>query len=236
MKAPCIVMAALIGLSANPAVAQLGTTGGLGEVLVTANRNNARFAQQDRPVIGLRRQADAAVMQITISSDTREEASRKKEIHTVLLSALDRAAGAGLELVWGDYQLAPVTRANYATLPLEWAGRADTSKVVLLVKVRLAGSVTTAEKQLTNFIKAVPDYNRATLGQSGKLMLTIVDPDQYREQVVRLVAEDAKRNAGMFGPDFSFNITGIDGQIGWSQVSNSDVFLYLPYHYTIVPK
>ena len=230
------VVAALFAVLASPAFAQQPDRGGLGEVLVSANRLNARYAQQERPVIGLQRPADAAVMAVAISSDSRDPEVRRKEIHSVLLAALDRGAAAGVELVSGAFQLSPVTRANYAELPLQWGGRADTSKVELLVKARLAGSAAAADKRLTDFIKAVPRSDRGVIDRTGNLALTIIDPDQYRDQVIALVAAEAARNAAMFGPEYRFNISGIDSQLGWSQVSSTDVFLYLPYRYSIYPR
>jgi hypothetical protein len=236
MKAPIFLAAAILMTTAVPTRAQDAKDGGLGEVVVTANRLNARYAQQDRPVVGLRRQADSVVLQISISSDSRDEATRKKEIHTVLLGALDRAAAAGVELVIGSFELGPVTKANYQDLPFQYGGRVDTSKVDLMVKVRLAGSAIAAEQKINAFIKSVPGSGRGVVDRTGALTLTIVNPDQYRDAIVTLVAENARHYAGMFGPDYAVQVSGIDGQIFWSQVSPTDVFLYVPYRYTIVPK
>jgi hypothetical protein len=236
MKASRALAAAAVAWASPPALAQQPEAAGLGEVVVTATRGNIRYFQQDRPVVGLRRAADSAAMPLAISSDSREEAIRKREIHTALLAAIDRAAAGGLELVSGTFQLSPITRANYQELPFQWAGRVDTSKVDLMVKVRLAGSAAAAEKRLVDFINAVPRSGRAAVEKTGAMTLTILDPDQYRDAIVQLVAQDARHNAGIFGPDFTFNISGIDGAVSWSQVSSTDVFLSLPYRYTIVPK
>jgi hypothetical protein len=176
------------------------------------------------------------VLQISVSSDAREEAVRKREIHTMLLAALDRAAAAGVELVTGNFELIPVTKASYQELPLFSAGRVDTSQANVMLKVRLAGSTTAAQQRLDGFIKGIPRNGRGAIDKSGTLTLTIVNPDQYREAIVRLVADDARRYAGLFGTDYAVRVEGIDAQISWSQVSGSDVFLYVPYHYTIVPK
>jgi hypothetical protein len=232
---PSLWTAAVLALS-SPIDAFGQDTGGLGEVVVSANRNNIRYFQQERPVVGLRRQADGAVIAVSISSDSRDAETRRKEIHAVLLAALGRAGAAGVELVSGGYQLEPVTRANYAELPLQWGNRADTSKVDLLVKTRLAGSAAAAEKQLTDFIKAVPRSDRGVIDKTGNLTLTIVEPDQYRDEVIKLVAAEATRNAAIFGPEYRCNISGIDSQLSWTQVSSTDVFLYLPYRYTIYPR
>jgi hypothetical protein len=236
MNSSRIVILGVGLLAATPVWAQPAEPGGLGEILITTNRGAIRFAQADRPVIGLRRQADAAVMQVVISSDSRDAAVRKQEIYAVLASALDRAAAAGLDLVSGQAQLSPVTKANYRELTLEWGGRTDTSRVDLLVRAKLAGSVAATEKKLVEFIKALPGSGRGVVDRTGTLNLTIVDPDQYRSQIIRLVAEDVRATAALFGPDFAFSLTGIDGQVLWSQTGRSEVFLYLPYRYTIVPK
>ena len=236
MKPGFLLAAAILGTAAAPALAQDSKALSLGEVVVTGNRTSARFAQQDRPVVGLRRQADSAVLQLSIASDSRDEAVRKREIHTILLAALDRAAAAGVELVTGSFELVPVTRANYQDLPLLSAGRVDTSQANLMVKVKLAGSITVAEQRLDAFIKSVPRTGRGTIDKTGVLTLTIVNPDQYRDAIVTLVAENARHYAAIFGPDYAVQVSGVDGQVFWSQVSGTDVFLYVPYHYTIVPK
>jgi hypothetical protein len=236
MKPAYLFAAACLAATVPSAFAQDAKAPDLGEVVVTSNRLNARYAQQDRPVVGLRRQADSAVIQIAISSESRDEATRKREIHTMLLSALDRASAAGVELVVGNFELTPVTKANYQELPLVWAGRADTSKADLMVKAKLAGSTDAAQKRIDAFVKAIPRADRGAIDKTGSLTLTIINPDQYRDTIVKLIAENAQNYAAMFGADYAVQVSGIDGQVFWSQVSGTDVFLYIPYRYTIVPK
>jgi hypothetical protein len=238
VKRPSFLAAGLLALAtvSTPLFAQETNAPGLGEVIVTGNRLSAGYAQQDRPVVGLRRQADSAVIQVAISSDSRDYETRKREIHAVLLSTLDRAAAAGVELVTGNFELIPVTKANYQDLSFTGAGRVDTSKVDLMIKVKLSGSRALAEQKLTAFIKSVPGSGRGVIDKTSGLTLTIVNPDQYRDVIVKLVADSARRYAAMFGPDYAVQVSGIDGQVSWSQVSGTDVFLYVPYRYTIVPK
>jgi hypothetical protein len=236
MKSALFLAAAILGSAVAPALAQDANAPGLGEVVVTASRINARYAQQDRPVVGLRRQADSVVMQLTISSDSRDYETRKREIHSMLVSALERAATAGVELVTGNFDLIPVTKANYQELSFSSAGRVDTSQVSLMIKVKLGGSTVAAEQRIDSFIKTIVRTGRGAVDKSGGLTLTIVNPDQYREAIVKLVADDARHYAAIFGPDYAVQVSGVDAQIFWSQVSSTDVFLNVPYHYTIVPK
>ena len=236
MKNSTFLLAAAFAACAIPLSAQTSKGPALGEVIVTGNRLNAGYAQENRPVIGLRRQADSAVQTISFSSDSRDESTRKKEIHTMLSAAIDRAAAAGVDLVIGNFELTPVTKANYQELPLNWAGRVDTSKVDVMAKVKLGGSTVSAEQRIAVFVKTLARNGRGAIDKSSGLTLTIVNPDQYRDDIVKLVAEDARTRAAIFGPDYAVQVTGIDGQIFWSQVSGTDVFLYIPYRYTVVPK
>jgi hypothetical protein len=236
MRAPKALVMLMTALAATAGLGQQQDPPGLGEVLVTANRQNVPYAQADRPVVGLRRRADAAVMQLTITSDSREETTRQQEIHTVLLAALDRAAASGLELVSGSVVLGRVTKANYKDLPFQYAGRADTGRVDLLVKAKLEGSAADTRNRLHAFILGLKGSGRAVIGTSGSIALTVVNPDQYRDEIIGLVAADGKHMSALFGPQFNFNVTGIDGQVSWSQVSSTEVFLYIPYRFVIFPK
>lgn len=236
MKRMCLLAAAVCAAMVSPAMAQEANAPALGEVVVTANRLNAPYAQQNRPVVGLRRPADSAVMRLTISSDSRDANERTREIQTMLAAALDRAPAAGVELVTGAFDLMPVTKANYRSLPMFPAGRVDTSRVELMIKVKLTGSAEEAQKRLYGFATSIPKTGRGVVEPTAGITLTIVNPDQYRDQIVQLVADSARRYSAMFGSDYGVQVSGIDGQIAWSQVSPTEVFLYIPYSYTVVPR
>lgn len=236
MKARSGFLVALALSGASAALGQANQEPAFGEVLITAQRQNAPYYRQDRPVIGLRRPADGAVMSFTITSDTRDEPTRRQEIHAVLLASIDRAAASGFEVVSGSFQLQKVTRENYKDLYLQPAGRIDTSRVDLMVKGSLDGSADATRKRLLAFINSLKKSGRATVDAGNGITLTVVNPDQYRDQIITLVAEDAKHNAALFGPGFTFNVSGIDLPVNWSQVSSTEVFLFLPYRYNINPR
>ena len=236
MKRIYVLATAFAAVASTGVIAQEVTSSGLGEVIVTSNRQNAPYAQNERPVIGHRKRADSVVMQVSISSDSRDASVRKREIHAVLLSVIDRAAAAGVEIVTGNFELIPVTKANYQTLPLYNAGRVDTDRVLIMAKTKLAGTASDTEKRIDAFVKGISGSGRGVIEKAGGLILTIVNPDQYRDSIVKRIADNARQNAAMFGPDYAVQVSGIDGQVSWSQVSDTDVFLYIPYRFTIVPK
>lgn len=207
-----------------------------GEIVVTGQRTAQSYYEEQAPVIGLRRQADLAVQSVSITSDSRDEAVRKQEIHTMLASALAKADAAGVELVSGGFELTPITTANYRDLIFAYGGRPDTSQVSFFVKAKLAGSTGSAQSKIDNYIRSIPASGRSLVEKRGELTLTIINPDQYRDQIVQLVAKEALKNAGFFGADYAVNVSGLDQQLKWSQVSGTEVFLYIPYRFAVEPK
>lgn len=207
-----------------------------GEIVVTGQRASQAYYEDQQTVVGLRRQADSAVQSVAITSDSREEAVRKQEIHAMLANAIAKADEAGVELVYGGFELTTITNANYRDLVFAYGGRPDSSQVTFFVKSKLAGSTGSAQARIDNFIRSVTPSGRSLLEKRGNLTLTIINPDQYRDQIVQLVAKEALKYAGFFGAGYGVDVAGLDQQLKWSQVSGTDVFLYIPYRFNVQPK
>ncbi len=215
-----------------------------------------------RPVIGLRRPADGAVRHIEIVSDSREAEMRRSEVQAMLLAALDRAKKDGLSLVTGELEVKEVTRENWRALlpglaaPDELVSDEDddsddydddqsgkvkpgfeddgsTATIRLLVKTRLTGTIGDAQRKIGTFIKRVSPTGRSQIRQVGGIALTIINPEQYRPDIYRRIADAAKLATTFYGPDYGAEITGLDREIAWSQVSDTEVFLYIPYGFTV---
>lgn len=262
MKKLAQIAALGLVLMASPMLAQ-DDGGGAENIVVTANRLSAPRGGvaviERRPVIGLRRQADSALRRIEITSDSLDEDVRRKEVETMLLSALDRAKGAGLNLVIGEFVVVEVTRENWQDLFPALVGKSgtqddddddddddngrtksrfeddgSTATLRLMVKTKLTGSIADAERKIGSFIKAVPASGRSEIRQIGDLALTIINPEQYRDEIYRRVAAGSKHASSFYGPEYGVEIVGLDREIAWEQVSNTEVFLYIPYSFKIL--
>jgi hypothetical protein len=257
MKAFAFAGLGCLALLASPLLAQDDSAGG-GEIVVTGMRNSlsgpATVIQQP-PVIGLKRMADSAVRTIEIVSDSREEGMRKREVQAMLLDAIDRAKRDGFSLVIGQFELIEVTRANWQDQFPALAGKVDsaeddddddenntqatfeddgrTATVRLKVKTKLDGSIGNAQQKINGFVKSVPATGRSQIAQKGELALTIINPEQYRDEIYRRIAAGSKHAITFYGPEYGLEVTGLDGSIAWKQVSNTEVFLYIPYGFSI---
>ena len=209
------------------------------EIIVTGARREADDYDESVPAIGLRRAADFAIQAVTVVGDTRDQQKRRDEIFAMIRGAIALAGRTpGIELATGEMIVEPLGLANYRNLDLTSDGRPDTDRAGFLVKTRL-GAGTDAKAALDRiaaFIKAVPTVGRAEMRASGDLTLSVIGPDQYRQRIVELVAADARETAAKLGPDYAVQATGLDRPVEWSRASLTDVFLYLPYKYTVLPR
>ncbi len=215
------------------------------------------IARQRPPVIGLKRQADSAARNIEIVSDSREADMRKREVQSMLLDAIDRAKKDGFSLVVGQLQLVEVTRANWqdqfpglggkpvsdeeedynddddAAAPATFEDDGSEATVRLRVKTKLDGSIGNAQAKIAGFVKSVPATGRSLIKQKDGLALTIVNPEQYRDEIYKRIAAGAKHAVSFYGPEYGVDVSGLDRDIEWQQVSNTEVFLYIPYSFSV---
>jgi len=220
-----------------PAQAQQG--GGLEEIVVTARRRDADNYDDRVPAVGLRRLADFAVQEVTVAGDTRDPDKRHEEIFAMVRGAIELAAKRGtIELATGEMIVEPLTTANYRNLTLKNDGRPDTDRTVFLVKTKLSPGIDAkvALDKIYAFIKDVSTVGRAEMKPAGELTLSVVRPDQYRGAIIDAVAADAHITAAKMGPDYAIEAKGLERPVEWTRASLTDVFLYVPYSYTVVPK
>jgi len=233
---PIVARLALLLLVLVPAPS-LAQDPGANEIIVTGMRRARSDFDESRPAVGLRRTADFALMFVNVAGDTRDPDRRHDEILATVRSAIDLAQRSGVELSTGDFIVEPLTLANYRNLAMRNDGRPDTDRVTFLVKARLGAGLdgASALQRIEQYVRAVPVTGRAEMRRSGELTLSVVAPDQYRSQILDLVAADARASAARFGPNYAVEARGLDRPVEWMRASLTDVFLYVPYNIVVRP-
>lgn len=208
------------------------------EIMVTAMRRDTDDYDSNRPAVGLKRTADFAVQEVTITGDTRDPEKRADEIYAMLASAIADAPRSTVALAFGKETIQAVTLKNYHDLTLEKDSRPDTQKITFLVKAPLqsGGDAKGAQAKINAFVKGVKPIGRALMETSDDLTLSVVAPDQYRPAIADAVAADAKSLAQNLGPDYGVEIEGLNRPVEWARSGTSEVLLYIPYRLTLVPK
>ncbi|MEO9470469.1 hypothetical protein [Parasphingorhabdus sp.] len=207
-------------------------------VIVTAQRSDYDYYDDEQSAIGLRRTADFFVQPLYVSSDSRDRDQRRTEVYTMMREAIRLARSNGIELVAGDYNLLPVTLENVEDLSIGSGRRPDTSRIAIYAKVPISAATKSedgAEAKIQAYVSSVPKNGRSYI-ESGSIELAIRNPDQYRNQVVQAIATEARRYASYFGSDYGIEIKGLHAELSWTQISEQDVLLYIPHSFVIAPK
>lgn len=229
--------AAFIVASIGPACAQEVVVSGAWRAGAPPPNPNAVPVTQLPSVIGLRRPADFVIQAVRVVGDTRDETTRRRELCATVLTTIRAARQAGIDVASGQDLLEPLTEATHCLLPMSGAGRPDTDQVTFLLKVPVIPGVTlvSAAERIAAFVKQVLPSGRTSIEISGGPALSVVNPDQYRGQIIDLIAADAAATRARFGPGNGVQVTGLDRAVQWRRTGPTEVMLYLPGGYTIVP-
>ena len=216
------------------------------EVIVSAQRRGNDYngvvasgiISAQRPIIALKRSADYIVRSVKLIGDARDATVRMNDINATLRNMMAAAPKAGVDLALGDYVVEPLTEANYRNLAYGGDGRPDTAMTTFLVKVKLVPGmdIPAAKAKIDHFIDSVTKVGRSTLTATGEPTLSVVNPDQYREQIADLIAADAAKMSAKFGAAYGVEVAGLDRPVEWTRASPLEVFLYLPSTYTVTRK
>jgi hypothetical protein len=208
----------------------------LQEVVVTGMREEGASI----PGTSLKRPGDFILLNVQVSNDSREEKTRISEIHETLramLAAAGRDKSIELSII-GDNNLVLPLRLDSATLELVAGERPDTSETTISVKTRIPVQIANTSAlvaKLRDFAKSIKPVGRTEVDEDGDFVISIVNPQQYRDRVIELFAADVKKVTAALGPDYKVIVRGIDQPIEWVREGMLDVTIYVAYKYDVLP-
>lgn len=232
-----LLFAAALALLATPAFAQ--DEGYVEEIVVTGSRM-IDWDADDIPVIQLARRADNLIVAVTVVNDTRDATERRNEV-TQTLRSMARAAAARPDIdlsIEDDGVLIPFTEDMVSTLTLGSDGRVDTSLASFIVKtpIRDSDTLDAASQRIESFVEGVQEVGRSLADVSGDWQLSIIDPPQYRPQILALIAADASTTSSAFGDGYAVEVTGLSNRVTWRQSGPLELSLFVPYSMSITPR
>jgi hypothetical protein len=231
MKTP-VLLVLLASLHLLPAYGAESTD----EVLVTAGRTDKTVI----PGVSLRRTADFALQRLKVSSDAPELNSRRDDILAtlrLLQAAATRDKAIELCVLLDGRAVVPL-KVDASTLRFVAGSRAQTSEVFLAAKARVtagAGNANALFARLKEFPATVKPAGRAAIDVIGDAELTLENPEQYRAKVIDLYAADSRAVTAALGTEYRVVTRGIDRQLQWLRDGLSDVVIYIPYEYDVIP-
>ncbi|MDQ0465471.1 hypothetical protein QO010_003260 [Caulobacter ginsengisoli] len=207
------------------------------EIVVTGSKLN-EYDATETPQVAVIHRADNLIIQVKVVCDTREKGQRLEELKATIRNVLKEAAkdpridlGQDSDEIIGGFD---ESLLDEMILP---DGKPDSSYASFIVKTSIAKDDTyrTATGRLESFIKRVGKVGRTEILAVGGFELTLIGPAQYRPAVIAAIAEDARKSAAAFGPDYQVKAIGLEHSLAWYRAGPLDLALYIPYRLEISP-
>lgn len=186
------------------------------------------------PPITIRKTADFLLLQVQVVNDTRDADKRREEIYGTIKGIVAAAAKVkSLEISTREMTL---TLQNYQVRLDEHSNKADTSTVELLFRLPLTPTddVAALTAQLRAFTGQVQVVGRSEVFP-GEIGISVKTPERFRYEVIGHIAEDVGKVRQLFNGSFELLVKGLDQRLQWRRVSISELEIYLPYSYDVLP-
>ncbi|WP_417486545.1 hypothetical protein [Maricaulis sp.] len=217
------------------------------EIVVTGSRIARPEARRNReaqtvPHVHVVRRADNFLVTVEILSDTREQDPRREEVRATLQAMLEQAERSpGITVsMMGDglVDLDPDMIGQVAIT--EHPRREDVSTVTLYLKTPVGESddFDDADNRVAAFVESLQGTGRASVHPSPSYSLTLTGgADQYRNDVVRAIANDVRFLRTTFGSDYEINVaTNLQERVRLTQTGPLELSIFLPYTAAIMLK
>lgn len=202
------------------------------EVVVTGQRRD-----EGAPSVTLERRADHLITRVKVTCDTREPSKRREELKATLRSMIAEAKRSQtISLGLGESVLGELNESNFDDIIVPDA-RADTSQAYVIVKTTILATDTynAATKRIIDFVEKTPKTGRTEILREEHWDLTIIGPEQYRDELVSRIVAQSKHTAELFGSGYGVRIEGLEHTVSWYQKGPLDLALFIPYTLNVAP-
>lgn len=218
------------------------------EIIVTGSRITSG-SDYEQPHVVMKRRPDNVILSVSVICDTRDAKKRLEELEATMINVVNTARtmpeielGTLIEREDDDGNeitfVKPYHQAKFGDYVTS-GYRADTSAVRLVLKTKVTPAYQTEEdamKVLNSFIESVKTKGRTEVVDDGDPIMSIISPSQYRYELVADIAQDARRVAQAFGPDYFVDVDGLEAPIVFYQTGELELTLYIPYGFDVTKR
>lgn len=247
MEAHLLRILGIMALTA--ALAPLAAMAQNDEIVVTASKREwASDKGYEQPHVVRKKRPDNLIVEVSVLNDTRNAAERYRELEETMSALVDEASripiielGVIIEREDEDGYTAqfvrPYDHSRFEDLVTS-GYRPDTSAVNLIVKTPVKSSYTSEQDALgviERFVEGVETTGRTEINDDDEPILSIINPSQYRYEIIDDIAKDANRVVKAFGSDYRVSVDGLETPIVFYQTDELELTLYIPYGFTVLP-
>jgi hypothetical protein len=208
------------------------------EIVVTGSRL-IDWDPDDIPHVSVVRRADNLVSSVRVECDTRDPARRLDELKTTLRNMAAQASRDGsVELGVGSDVVGRFDETQLDRIVVPDGKKPDVSYADLLIKTRVGpnDSFDAASARVRDFVRRTQKVGRTEIVLSNDYDLTLVDPNQYRPQIMKAIAQDARTATTALGEGYGVRLEGLENRVTWYQYGPLQLALFIPYTLEIMPR
>ena len=211
------------------------------EIIVTGTRiSRANSFDNGAPGVTYIRRGDFMLLEVQIESDARETTERLSEIGSTIeafLNAAKKDSSIEMSILESGTTVRKLTQTNYFQ-GITRGNRPDTSIARIRVKTAIPDEVKNSANlatKLSRFVDQIKETGRITISANGETAVSVVDPFQYRDEVVEAIVAEVNKITDSLGPEYVAIIQGLDRQVYWDRKGDIELAFSLPYNYEIIP-
>ncbi len=210
----------------------------LEEIVVTASK---RGKGHELPGVFMSLRADFIIQEISILSDSREKAIRENEIKDTvskLIAQLEKSKGYSLVEI-RDNLVIPIDINNPNVRVSDGENRKDTSQTYLSIRRPLADKSVDGPaiiREIDSFLTSIKGNGRATIEREGESQLSILQPSQYRLNLIQKITTEINLVVKSLNGDYRAYINGLDKPVMWHRSGLTNMRLFIPYQFEILPE
>lgn len=214
------------------------------EYLALRQQANFSVAPAENPHVVVAFRADNFVRTAVVSCDTRNAAQRLAELEATMEAILAAVAEDDLieislvREVNGESFVVAVEDMETFRRFIRPGSRPDSSVVSFILKTPIGedDDLASVTGRLDAFLPSAPVTGRSELYFIGEPELTLIDPRQYRMDVIQAIADDAKAITAAVGEGYGVSIDGLERELGWRRSGDLELSLFIPHQIDIAPR
>lgn len=205
------------------------------EIIVTSSKRS-----EPVPGVFLEMKGNFLLLEIEMENDARDLETRIREIDettTRMLAAAEKDKTISLNLIDDTDLVRPLSLETFRS-GIQKGERPDTSVAYLRVKTEIPDKVADSYKlsrKLADFVKSIEVVGRTEIDTEGEITVSVLNPYQYRDEVLSLVLNEIKTTTEKLGPNYRVIVNGLDRELRWTRSGDLNLAFYIPYSFTVVP-
>lgn len=206
------------------------------EIVVTGIRANE---YNELPAVTFSKKADFLVQRVELINDSRAPDLRKNEILQTIKNLISAAKKIhGIELSYGEGFLTPINLDDESLRILDDKKASDTSHIRISIKIAIAEKESAKLKieELKKFLKGANLVGRTEIENQGDIGLSIVNPEQYRPEILALIAKENSKLKEALGTNCYTENDGLSGRVEWDRTAVDELVLYIRHATKVVCK